>query len=363
MEAKYYLLYYVLSLFSFQGLHVRSVFGEIKKPNIVLIVLNQFGYSDLNNYWENLKNIRALSKDALHFSHAYSHLYPASSRAAVLTGRLPVKTGILKGRFLPFTSLPSIASSGGLPSSEHTSAEFLKRNGYTNKFIGLWDQGLGKNGKFLPLNQGFNSWFGVVTQHSESCSSLQQKPHETFVDEALSLILYALFWFVFVVGSLWCLCFLKAKLISLLFILGVVLYLTNSRSTFIVVRSCVLYKDQYVIAQPYAVDNITLRFTDEALDFLSTTARPFFLMVNHLLLSKPLFASSFFKNTSGKSDMFLDSLVELDWSIGRILRKIEHLNITNDTIFIFTALSGDANIVKDKMTNRPKDHNGHSWQG
>jgi arylsulfatase A-like enzyme len=37
--------------------------------------------------------------------------------------------------------------------------------------------------------------------------------------------------------------------------------------------------------------------------------------------------------------MFLDSLVELDWSVGRILQTIEHLNLTDDTIFVFTALS------------------------
>ena len=121
----------------------------------------------------------------------------------------------------------------------------------------LWDQGLGNKGKFLPLNQGFNSWFGVLTQHSESCCSLLQKPHEAFVNEALSIILYAVFWCVFVVVSLWCLCFLKAKFISLLIILGVVLYLTNNKTTFIMVRSCVLYKDHSVIAQPYNIENIT----------------------------------------------------------------------------------------------------------
>lgn len=361
MEAKYHVLFLVLLLiFSSNCLYIRTVLGQITKPNIVLITVNQFGVSDLNNNWEYLKNIRKLSKDAIQFSHAYTQLYQTSSRAALLTGRLPVKTGMLKGRFLPFTSLPSIASSGGLPLNELTLAEFLRRNGYTNKFIGLWDQGLGSKGKFLPLNQGFNSWFGVVTQHSESCSSLRQKSHKTFVnDEALSIILYCVFWSLFLVASLWCLCFLKAKFISLLVILGVVLYATNNRTTFIMVRSCVLYKDRHIVAQPYDVENITLRFTDEALGFMKTAAHPFFLMVNHLALSKPLFASPFFKNTSGKSDMFLDSLAELDWSVGSILQSIEHLNLTDDTVFIFTALSGDINLNDNRPCNSYSDMQGN----
>ena len=330
---------------------IHEVLGQNTKPNIVLIAVDQFGFDDFNNYLAYAKNIRKLFNEAIQCSHAYSHLYSTSSRAALLTGRLPVRTGMLKGRFLPFTSLPSIASSGGLPLNEQTLAEFLRRKGYNSKFIGLWDQGFGSKGKFLPLNQGFNTWFGVLTQHSELCSRLQQKPHEIFVNEVLVLILYGLFWFLFVVVSLWCLCFLKAKFISMLVILGVVLYVTNSRTTFIVVRSCVLYKDHHIVAQPYDIENITLQFTDEALGFIKTATQPFFLMINHLVLSKPFFASPFFKNTSGKSNMFLDSLVELDWSVGSILLTLEHLNLTDDTIIIFTALSGGTNFNDSGLCN------------
>ncbi|XP_028409766.1 steryl-sulfatase-like isoform X2 [Dendronephthya gigantea] len=302
MEVKFiYVLYVVLLLFSPGFFYIHSVLGGVKKPNVVLITVNHFGLNTLDNYRGYLKNIRRLSEESIQFSHAYSQLYPTSSRAALLTGRLPVKTGMLKGRFLPFSSLPSIASSGGLPLNEETLAESLEKNGYTNKFIGLWDQGLGKKGKYLPLKQGFRSWFGIVTQHSYSCSSPPIKPHdgdEAFVNEALWLFLYGLCWSLFIATALWCLFFLKAKFLSLLIILGVVLYATNSNAPFIVVKSCVLFRNDQIIAQPYNVENITLRFTDDALDFIKTAANPFFLMVNHLALSQPLFTSPFFKNTS-----------------------------------------------------------------
>ncbi|XP_028409765.1 arylsulfatase-like isoform X1 [Dendronephthya gigantea] len=355
MEVKFiYVLYVVLLLFSPGFFYIHSVLGGVKKPNVVLITVNHFGLNTLDNYRGYLKNIRRLSEESIQFSHAYSQLYPTSSRAALLTGRLPVKTGMLKGRFLPFSSLPSIASSGGLPLNEETLAESLEKNGYTNKFIGLWDQGLGKKGKYLPLKQGFRSWFGIVTQHSYSCSSPPIKPHdgdEAFVNEALWLFLYGLCWSLFIATALWCLFFLKAKFLSLLIILGVVLYATNSNAPFIVVKSCVLFRNDQIIAQPYNVENITLRFTDDALDFIKTAANPFFLMVNHLALSQPLFTSPFFKNTSGKNDVILDSLVELDWSVGSILAAIESSNLTDDTIIVFTALSGEIYSNNDRVCN------------
>ena len=355
MEVKHInVLCVVLLLFSPGFFYIHPVFGRVKKPNVVLITVNHFGQNTLDNYREYLKNIKKLSHDSVQFSHAYSQLYPSSSRAALLTGRLPVKTGMLKGRFLPFSSLPSIASSGGLPLNEQTLAESLERNGYSNKFIGLWDQGLGKKGKYLPLKQGFRSWFGIVTQHSDACSSQQHKSHDgdqAFVNEALWLLLYGLFWSLFVATAIWCLCFLKAKFISLLIILATVLYATNSKATFIIVKSCVLYRDDQIIAQPYNVENITLRFTDDALDYIKTAANPFFLMLNHLTLSQPLFASPFFRNTSGKNNMVLDSLVELDWSVGSILGAIENSNLTADTIIVFTALSGEIHFDNGRVCN------------
>lgn len=370
MEAKY-CIFTVFVLFSSSCFYISSILGEIRKPNVVLITVNEFGFRNMNYYWEYLKNIKKLSKDSIQFSHVYSQLYPTSSRAALLTGRLPIKSGMLKGRFLPFTSFPSIASSGGLPLSEQTLAELLKRNGYRSKFVGLWDQGVGSKNKFLPLNQGFRTWFGVVTQHSESCSSRQENPKGISLNEPVSLILYGMLWSLFVVISLWCLFFLKAKLIALLIILGIVLYVTNNKTTFIMVRSCVLYKDNFIVAQPYDLERITLHFTDEAVGFVKIPEYPFFLMVNHLALSMPLFSSPLFKNISGKSDMFLDSLVELDWSLGSIMLAIEHLNMTNDTIFVFTSLSGDMSVYGRKCNSslgrevkgNEDDCHGHPGQG
>lgn len=319
-------------------------------PNIVLIVANQFGLADISYYGEKIKHIRRLAQESINFTHVYSQLYPTSSRAALLTGRLPVKSGMLKGRFLPFTSFPSVACSGGMPLSEETIAEVLQRRGYVSKFIGLWDLGLGKDGKFTPLNQGFQSWLGIIACHSEDCSSLPRGSTIHQFDEVL-MFLYLVFSAIFGGVFLWYFRYLKLKFLLCCFALGmVIMYATNQGfhgMTYISIRSCVLFRDRNILAQPYNVENLTIRFTEEAVQFIKQMASsetPFFLTVNHLLFSKPLFSSRVFSNTSAESGEFLNSLMELDWSIGNILDAISGVNITNDTLVIFTALSGSNHI-------------------
>lgn len=314
-------------------------------PNIVLIAVNQFGLEDLSYYGEHIQHIKKLAEQGITFSHVYSQLYPTSLRAALLTGRLPVKSGMLKGRFLPFTSLPSVASSGGMPLSEWTLAEALQSKGYESKFVGLWDLGFGKNGKFTPVNQGFRSWYGILTQHSKGCSLLPRGSTKHLFEEVL-LFLCLVVSFLFGVVSLWYFRYLKPKFILYGFVVGSIMYATSQGIhgvTFITVRSCVLFRDEYILAQPYDVENLTLRFTEEARKFIeeeASTQTPFFLTVNHPVFSKPFFNSRIFSNISGQSDKLLDSLVELDWSVGRILETLKKENLTDDTMVIFTALSG-----------------------
>lgn len=340
-------------------------------PNIVLIAVNQFGLEDLSYFGEHIQHIKKLAEQGITFSHVYSHLYPSSSRAALLTGRLPVKSGMLKGRFLPFTSLPSVASSGGMPLSEMTIAEALQKNGYESKFVGLWDLGFGKNGRFTPVNQGFRSWFGILTQHSKGCSVLSRGSTKHLFEEVL-LFLCLLLSFIFGVLSLWYFRYLKPKFILIVFVVGSIMYATSQGFhgvTFIAVRSCVLLRNEYILAQPYDVENLTVRFTEEAREFIekeASTQTPFFLTVNHPVFSKPFFNSRVFNNISGKSDKLLDSVVELDWSVGRILETLEKENLTDDTMVIFTALSGlshkssviDVGLGEDKSMHHKENANG-----
>ena len=338
-------------------MQIQSEHTMRRSPNIVLIVANQFGMKDFELYLDKLHHIQSLANESVWFSHVYSHLYPTSSRAALLTGKLPVKTGMLKGRFMPFTSFPSLASSGGLPQAEETIAEVLQNNGYLNKFIGLWDLGLGKNGRFLPLEQGFQSWYGILALPTEKCSHVSKQAFHKHIYDEVALFLCLLLTLVFGTVALLYLKYLRLKYILYFFTLGTIMYASSqgfSGMSYIKLRSCVLFRDDNIIAQPYNGRNLTARFTEEAMNFINqrTVAHaPFFLMLNHILFSKPLFNLEGL--VSKTNDTFLDSLNQLDWSIGMLQRALEEANIIDDTVVMFMSLSG-INHAAEEMDSQGK---------
>lgn len=81
-------------------------------------------------------------------------------RAALLTGRLPVRTGLYPGVLGP-------TSRGGLPLEEVTLAEVLAARGYLTGMAGKWHLGVGPEGTFLPSHQGFHRFLGIPYSHDQ----------------------------------------------------------------------------------------------------------------------------------------------------------------------------------------------------
>ncbi len=82
-------------------------------------------------------------------------VYVLPSRAALLTGRLPIRNGMIGSKARVF--FPD--SQYGIPNSEITIAEKLKENGYKNAIIGKWH--LGHKKEYLPLQHGFDYYYGI----------------------------------------------------------------------------------------------------------------------------------------------------------------------------------------------------------
>lgn len=126
-----------------------------KLPNIVFIFADDLGYGDLGCYGAkdiSTPNIDKLAHQGIMFTDFYSASSVCSpSRAALLTGRLPQRMGI-NGVFFP-------ESFTGMSPSEITIPELLKEKKYTSGIVGKWH--LGHRKKYLPLQQGFDSYFGI----------------------------------------------------------------------------------------------------------------------------------------------------------------------------------------------------------
>jgi arylsulfatase A len=124
-------------------------------PNIVFIFTDDLGYGDLGCFGATdiaTPNIDQIAAEGIKFTSFLSASPVCSpSRAGLLTGRMPQRMGI-NAVFFP-------ESLTGMDPEEITIAEILKEKGYRTGIVGKWH--LGHLEKFLPLNQGFDEYFGI----------------------------------------------------------------------------------------------------------------------------------------------------------------------------------------------------------
>ncbi|TDQ17002.1 arylsulfatase [Algoriphagus boseongensis] len=124
-------------------------------PNIVFIFTDDLGYGDLGCFGATdilTPNIDRIANEGIKFTSFLSASPVCSpSRAGLLTGRMPQRMGI-NAVFFP-------ESLTGMAQDEITFAEVLKEKGYKTGIVGKWH--LGHMEKYLPLNQGFDSYYGI----------------------------------------------------------------------------------------------------------------------------------------------------------------------------------------------------------
>jgi arylsulfatase A-like enzyme len=135
--------------------------ADAPQPNILFILADDLGYGDLSSYGATeiaTPNIDRLAREGMRFTEFYAAANTCSpSRAALMTGRYPPRSGV---NAVLFHDTPE-----GLPESEITIPELLRASGYRTAMIGKWH--LGATDEFMPLNHGFDEFFGVPHSNDE----------------------------------------------------------------------------------------------------------------------------------------------------------------------------------------------------
>jgi arylsulfatase A-like enzyme len=145
--------------------------AQPKRPNILLIMADDMGATDLSCYQcPDIKtpNIDALAREGVRFTHAYANAPECSpTRTGLLTGRYQQRVGGLEcaigvGNVGRYDEAEWLAGRGelGLPTSETTFATMLKNAGYATACIGKWHLGYGD--KFSANRHGFDEYFGIL---------------------------------------------------------------------------------------------------------------------------------------------------------------------------------------------------------
>ena len=124
-------------------------------PNIVIVFMDDLGYGDLDVYGSvgyATPHLNQLAAEGMRFTNFYSaQAICTASRGGIITGCYPNRIGLV-GALHPGSPI-------GLNSTEETIPEMLKTRGYTSSIIGKWHMGDAQ--KFLPLQHGFDEYFGI----------------------------------------------------------------------------------------------------------------------------------------------------------------------------------------------------------
>lgn len=285
-----------------------------KKPNFVIIYADDLGYGDLGCFGHptirtpNLDRMAAEGAKLTQFYSAASVCTP--SRAALMTGRLPIRNGMCSDkRAVLFPD-----SGGGMPESEITIAEMLKGEGYSTACVGKWH--LGHLPQFLPTSNGFDSYFGIP--YSNDMDRVGGGPYH----EAC----------------------------------------TNAKVEFFNVP---LMRDEKIIEQPADQHTITKRYAQEATKFIKRSKdKPFFLYLAHSMPHVPLFASKDFKDTSLRG-LYGDVITEIDWSVGQVLDTLRAEGLAENTLVVFSSDNGPWLIFKEHggSAGLLRDGKGSTWEG
>lgn len=264
-----------------------------RPQNFIVIFCDDLGYGDLGSFGN--PTIRTPNLDRMATEgQRWTSFYAADSvctpsRSALLTGRLPIRTGMFSDtRRVLFPD-----SAGGLPSSEITIAEALKSRGYATAAVGKWH--LGFQPEYLPMKQGFDSYFGVPYSNDMDATVKYSSRDE----------------------------YLKV--------------LKNPKREY---WNVPLMRNEEVIERPADQTTLTKRYTDEAVKFIDANkGRPFFLYLAHSMPHMPLFRSKEFEGKSQRG-LYGDVIEELDANVGRVLDTLRRLRLDRNTLVIFTSDNG-----------------------
>jgi arylsulfatase A len=155
MTVKYRKVLVLLLMIASQTILVGNGRQE-KPPNVILILADDMGLGDISAFNEGLNrtpNLDKLLKESVYFSQAYSGSPVCTpSRAALLTGRYPHRTGAITLNMKRYPELSRVHK------DETTLADVFKDNGYATGIVGKWHIGEGE--EYHPLNRGFEEFEG-----------------------------------------------------------------------------------------------------------------------------------------------------------------------------------------------------------
>ena len=247
--------------------------------NFIVINLDDAGYGDFSYngaYGYTTPNIDRMAAEGTRFTHFLAG-QPISGAS-----RAGLLTGCYPNR-IGFAGAPGPDSNYGINPEEMTIGELLKQKGYSTAVFGKWH--LGCQRQFLPLQNGFDEYYGLP--YSNDMWPFHPQQGEVFNFPDLPT------------------------------------YDGNEVKGYNTDQSC-----------------FTTDYTTHSVNFIRKNKnKPFFLYLAHSMPHVPLAVSDKFKGKS-EQGLYGDVMMEIDWSVGEVLKTLRELGLEENTLVILTSDNG-----------------------
>jgi arylsulfatase A len=277
-----YALIAIVGLTNNEAIAQKKAPSKSSKPNVIIIYTDDQGTLDLNIYGAKdlqTPNIDKLARNGVRFSQFYSASPICSpSRASLLSGRYPQRAGLVDN------ASGSYGVGGGMPGSQFTMAEMFKTGGYKTAHIGKWH--MGYTPETMPNQQGFDYSWG-------------------FMGGCIDNFSHFYYW-----GG------------------------PNRHD---------LWRNGKEIYEPGK--RLADRMVEEAGDFMKQNkSEPFFMYfainIPHYPLQPDVKWLEYYKNLPSPRNMYAAFVSTMDERIGQLLKKVNELGLTDNTIIVFQADQG-----------------------
>jgi arylsulfatase A-like enzyme len=299
------------SLMTATAFTIPALAQPAQKPNIILIVADDFGYGDSGPYGGGegrgmpTPSLDRLANEGMTFFDFYAQPSCTPGRAAMITGRIPNRSGM--------TTVAFQGQGGGLPKEEWTLASVLKTGGYKTFFTGKWH--LGEADYALPNAQGFDEMKYAGLYHLNAYTYADPTWFPDMSDELRAM-------------------FVKVTKGALSGNAG-----ETAKEDFKINGQYVNTPEQGVVGIPF-FDRYVEKAALEYLDRNAKSSTPFFMDINFMKVHQPNMPDPDYIHKSMSKSKFADSVVEVDARIGRIMDKVRTLGLDKNTLVVFTTDNG-----------------------
>lgn len=263
-----------------------SALGTLSVPcmandpaNVIIINLDDVGYGDFSfngAYGYKTPNIDKMAAEGMRFTH-FLAAQPISGAS-----RAGLLTGCYPNR-IGFSGAPGPGSDYGIHPDEMTLGELVKQKGYNTAIYGKWH--LGDAPQFLPLQNGFDEYYGLPYSNDMWPFHPQQGEIFNFPDLPT-------------------------------------------------------YEGNKIIGYNTDQTKFTTDYTDRTIQFIKKNKnKPFFIYLAHSMPHVPLAVSDKFKGKS-EQGLYGDVMMEIDWSVGEVLRTLRELGLEENTLVVLTSDNG-----------------------